>query len=92
LEEEESMSPEEAQIYDKLRLPISELELSVRSSNCLREANIKIIADLVRRSESELLGFRNFGKKSLTEVKELIVAMGLNLGMTIDDKKLKKEK
>ena len=92
LEEEESMSPEEAQMYDKLRLPISELELSVRSSNCLREANIKTIADLVKKSESELLGLRNFGKKSLTEVKELIVAMALTLGMPIDDKKLKKEK
>ncbi len=92
MEEEESMSPEEAQRYDKLRLPISELELSVRSSNCLREANIRMIADLVRKSESELLGLRNFGKKSLTEVKELIVAMGLNLGMQIDDNKLKKEK
>lgn len=92
MDEEDLMSPEETQMYEKLRLPISELELSVRSSNCLREANIKAIADLVRRSESELLGFRNFGKKSLTEVKELIVGMGLNLGMTIDDKKLKKEK
>jgi DNA-directed RNA polymerase subunit alpha len=92
IEEEESMSPEEAQMYEKLRLPISELELSMRSSNCLREEDIKIIADLVRRSESELLGLRNFGKKSLTEVKELIVAMGLNLGQQIDDKKLKKEK
>ncbi len=92
MEEEEAMSPEEAQLYEKLRLPISELELSVRSSNCLREANIKIIADLVRKSESELLGLRNFGKKSLTEVKELIVGMGLNLGMQIDDNKLKKEK
>lgn len=91
-EEEESMSPEEAQMYEKLRLPISELELSVRSTNCLREANIKIIADLVRKSESELLGLRNFGKKSLTEVKELVVGMGLNLGLQIDDKKLKKEK
>jgi DNA-directed RNA polymerase subunit alpha len=66
--------------------------LSVRSSNCLREADIKMIADLVRRSESELLGLRNFGKKSLTEVKELIMGMGFNLGMQIDDKKLKKEK
>lgn len=92
MEEEESMTPEEAQMYDKLRLPISELELSVRSSNCLREANIKVIADLVRRSESELLGLRNFGKKSLTEVKELIIGMALNLGMQIDEKKLKKEK
>lgn len=92
LEEEESMSPEETQMYEKLRLPISELELSVRSSNCLREADIKTIADLVKKSETELLGLRNFGKKSLTEVKELIVAMALNLGMQIDEKKLKKEK
>ncbi len=92
MEEEESMSPEETQMYEKLRLPISELELSVRSSNCLREANIKSIADLVKKSESELLGLRNFGKKSLNEVKELIVAMSLNLGMPIDEKKLKKEK
>ncbi len=92
MEEDEAMSPEEASMYDKLRLPISELELSVRSSNCLRETNIKSIADLVKRSESELLGLRNFGKKSLTEVKELIVGMGLTLGMQIDEKKLKKEK
>ena len=92
LEEEESMSPEETQMYEKLRLPISELELSVRSSNCLREADIKTIADLVKKSETELLGLRNFAKKSLTEVKELIVAMALNLGMQIDEKKLKKEK
>ena len=92
LEEEEAMSPEEAQKYEKLRLPISELELSVRSSNCLREANVKTIADLVKRSESELLALRNFGKKSLNEVKEFTVGMGLNLGMQIDEKKLKKEK
>lgn len=92
MEEDETMSPEEANMYEKLRLPISELELSVRSSNCLRETNIKAIADLVKRSESELLGLRNFGKKSLTEVKELIVGMGLTLGMQIDEKKLKKEK
>jgi len=88
LEEEDLMSPEEQQMYEKLRMSIAELELSVRSSNCLREANIKMIADLVRKSESELLGLRNFGKKSLTEVKELIVGMGLTLGMPIDDKKL----
>jgi DNA-directed RNA polymerase subunit alpha len=91
-EDEESMSPEETQMYEKLRLSISELELSVRSSNCLREANIKSIADLVKHSESELLGLRNFGKKSLTEVKELIATMNLGLGMPIDEKKLKPEK
>ncbi len=89
-EEEPEMTKEEAAVYEKLRLPISELELSVRSSNCLREANIKTIGDLVKRSEEELLGFKNFGKKSLTEIKDLLVGMGLSLGMQVDSKKLKK--
>jgi DNA-directed RNA polymerase subunit alpha len=91
-EEKEEMTPQEEELYEKLRLPISELELSVRSSNCLREANIKTIADLVKRTETEMLGFRNFGKKSLTEIKELLAAMNLSLGMKFDPKKLKKEK
>ena len=90
LEEEPEMSKEEIALYEKLRLPISELELSVRSSNCLREANIKTIADLVKRAEEEMLSFKNFGKKSLSEIKELLMGMGLTLGMQIDSKKLKK--
>jgi len=90
-EEEEEISAEEKVLYEKLRLPISELELSVRSSNCLREANIKLIGDLVRKSESELLGFRNFGKKSLTEINELLKGMSLSLGMKVDLKKLRKK-
>jgi DNA-directed RNA polymerase subunit alpha len=89
-EDEPEMTKEEIALYEKLRLPISELELSVRSSNCLREANIKTIADLVKRAEEEMLGFKNFGKKSLTEIKELLTGMNLNLGMQIDSKKLKK--
>ncbi len=89
-EEEEEISAEEQAQYEKLRLPISELELSVRSANCLKEANIKTIADLVKKTESELLSFRNFGKKSLTEINDLLKAMGLNLGMKVDPKKLKK--
>ncbi|MCX5696147.1 MAG: DNA-directed RNA polymerase subunit alpha [Candidatus Omnitrophica bacterium] len=89
-EEELEMTKEEVALYEKLRLPISELELSVRSSNCLREAGIKIIADLVRKSEDEMLGFKNFGKKSLTEIKELLMGMGLTLGMQVDPKKIKK--
>ena len=89
-EEELEMTKEEVALYEKLRLPISELELSVRSSNCLREANIKTIADLVKRGEEEMLGFKNFGKKSLTEIKELLMGMGLTLGMQVDPKKLKK--
>ncbi len=89
-EEEPEMTKEEVVLYEKLRLPISELELSVRSSNCLREAGIKAIADLVKRTEDEMLGFKNFGKKSLTEIKELLMGMGLTLGMQVDPKKLKK--
>jgi DNA-directed RNA polymerase subunit alpha len=89
-EEEPEMTKEEVALYEKLRLPISELELSVRSSNCLREAGIKIIADLVKKNEDEMLSFKNFGKKSLTEIKELLVGMGLTLGMQVDPKKIKK--
>jgi len=89
-EAEVEMSKEEIALYEKLRLPISELELSVRSSNCLREASIKSIADLVKRTEEEMLGFKNFGKKSLTEIKELLLGLALNLGMQVDPKKLKK--
>ncbi len=89
-EEEEEISAEEQAQYEKLRLPISELELSVRSANCLKEANIKTIAELVKKSEAELLSFRNFGKKSLSEIGDLLKAMGLHLGMKIDSKKLKK--
>ena len=90
-EEEEEVIEEEKVLYEKFRLPISELELSVRSANCLRESNIKTIADLVRKTEAELLGYRNFGKKSLSEIEELIKGMGLNLGMKIDLKKLRKK-
>jgi len=90
IEEEPEMTKEEVALYEKLRLPISELELSVRSSNCLREAGIKIIADLVKKTEDEMLSFKNFGKKSLTEIKELLMGMGLTLGIQIDPKKIKK--
>ena len=90
--EEEEISEEEEAVYEKLRLPISELELSVRSANCLKDASIKNISDLVRKTESELLSFRNFGKKSLTEINDLLKIMGLNLGMKIDSKKLSRMK
>jgi len=89
-EEEEEISAEEQAMYEKLRLPISELELSVRSANCLKDANIKTIAELVKKTESELLSFRNFGKKSLTEINDLLKVMGLHLGMKVDAKKLKR--
>ncbi len=88
IEEEEELTPEERALYEKLKIPVSELELSVRSSNCLREANIKTLADLVQKTEEELLGYRNFGKKSLNEILELLKGMGLSLGMSIDKQKL----
>lgn len=88
-EEEEAMTEEEKALYEKLKMPVSELELSVRSSNCLREAKINTIADLVKRSEQEMLGFRNFGKKSLNEISDLLKEMGLSFGMQFDSKKLK---
>ena len=88
-EEEEEFSVEEQSLYEKLRLPISELELSVRSANCLKDANIKTIAELVKKTESELLTFRNFGKKSLTEINDLLKVMGISLGMKVDQKKLR---
>lgn len=90
-EEDEEISAEEQALYDKLRLPISELELSVRSANCLKDANIKTIAELVKKTESELLTFRNFGKKSLTEINDLLKVMGLNLGIKVDAKKIRKK-
>jgi len=66
-----------------LLTPVDELELSVRSHNCLRAASIKTIADLVRRDETELLKFRNFGRKSLAELSEIIEAEKLTFGMDV---------
>jgi len=64
--------------------PVSELELSVRSANCLQNANIKYIYELVSKTEGEMLRTKNFGRKSLNEIKELLAQMGLGLGMKVD--------
>ncbi len=63
---------------------VNELELSVRAANCLKNANIKTIADLVQKTEVEMLKTKNFGKKSLNEIKEILSEMGLNLGIRVD--------
>lgn len=89
-EEEVEEVGEDVELYEKLRQPISELELSVRSANCLEEAKIRTIGDLVQKTEMEMLKYRNFGKKSLAEINNILAAMGLSLGMKIDTKKLKK--
>ena len=73
------------ELLEKLRTSISELELSVRSANCLREAKIQTVGDLVQKNTQELLKYRNFGKKSLAEIEELLTSMGLALGMAVPE-------
>ncbi len=71
-------------INEHLLRKVDELELSVRSANCLQNANIKYIGELVQRSENEMLKTKNFGRKSLNEIKEILTEMGLSLGMRLD--------
>lgn len=73
-----------ASFNENLLKNVDELELSVRASNCLKNANIKTIAELVQKSEYEMLKTKNFGRKSLNEIKEILHSMGLHLGMRID--------
>ncbi|MBI5420362.1 MAG: DNA-directed RNA polymerase subunit alpha [Deltaproteobacteria bacterium] len=71
-------------INENLYKPVEELELSVRAYNCLKNADIKFIGELVQRSEQEMLKTKNFGKKSLNEIKEVLHGMGLSLGMKVE--------
>src|SRR5579884_1091702 len=75
---------EQSAINKNLFRSVNELELSVRAANCLKNANIKTIADLVQKSEMEMLKTKNFGKKSLNEIKEILAEMGLSLGTKLD--------
>ncbi len=70
---------------ENLLRPVDELELSVRSANCLKKANIRFIGELVQRSEAEMLKTKNFGRKSLNEIREILSEMGLSLGMKFDN-------
>ncbi len=83
-EEAQEIDEEILRIKKLLRMSVDELELSVRSHNCLKNANIKNISDLVRLDESELLKFRNFGRKSLQEIQEILEKKGLYFGMDVD--------
>lgn len=90
-EEEEVSNEEEAKeselekkkLFEKLDRLVNELELSVRSINCLQNANIRTIGELVQKTESEMLKTKNFGRKSLNELKEILEEMGLNFGMDV---------
>ena len=78
-------SSEEEPLNENLFRSVDELELSVRSANCLQNANIKLIGELVQRTEQDMLKTKNFGRKSLKEIKEILANMGLSLGMKIDN-------
>ena len=89
-EEEAEMSYSEDEeeregINENLLRSVDELELSVRSANCLKHANIKLIGDLVQKTEAEILATKNFGRKSLNEIKDILAEMGLSLGMKLDN-------
>ncbi|HEX2584649.1 MAG TPA: DNA-directed RNA polymerase subunit alpha [Steroidobacteraceae bacterium] len=84
--QEEGTSKAAEELYDPILLrPVDELELTVRSANCLKAENIHYIGDLVQRTEVELLRTPNLGKKSLTEIKEVLESHGLSLGMRLDN-------
>lgn len=84
-EKEEEEVSEAALLAEKLDKSIEELELSVRSYNCLEAAGIKTIRDLVQKTEAEMLKYRNFGRKSLSEIKNILKSMGLSFNMKIDE-------
>lgn len=75
------VEPPNANLYR----PVEELELSVRSANCLKNANIRLIGELVQKSEAEMLKTQNFGRKSLNEIKDILAEMGLGLGMHLEN-------
>ncbi|UCD84948.1 MAG: DNA-directed RNA polymerase subunit alpha [Deltaproteobacteria bacterium] len=97
-EVETAVTREDRKINENISRSVDELELSVRSSNCLKNANIRTISDLVTKTEADMLKTKNFGRKSLNEIKEILGEMGLSLGMKLDkvpsgaDKEAKKAK
>ncbi len=84
-EEEIAETEEEDIINEHLFRSVDELELSVRSNNCLKNANIRTIGELVQKTDAEMLKTRNFGKKSLNEIKAILTEMGLSLGMKLEN-------
>jgi len=82
--EPEAQEKEEKPLNENLYRSVEELELSVRSANCLKNANIRYIGELVQKTEAEMLKTKNFGRKSLNEIKEVLAEMGLTLGMKLE--------
>jgi len=90
-EVEEEKSGVDEELMEKLNMNVSELDLSVRSANCLKEARLKTVGEVVHKTELEMLKYRNFGKKSLAEINVILQSMGLSFGMKIDHLLKKKE-
>jgi DNA-directed RNA polymerase subunit alpha len=85
-EEAESQVDEEREdLRSKLGMSVNEIELSVRAANCLNNANITTVGELAQKTEADMLKYRNFGKKSLNEIKSKLIDLGLGLGMTFDE-------
>ena len=84
-EEKENQTEEQSELKRLLAMSVNEIELSVRAANCLNNANITSVGQLATKSEADMLKYRNFGKKSLNEIKDKLVERGLGLGMTFDE-------
>jgi len=82
--QEEAVDEARDRMVENLSRPVEELELSVRSANCLKNSNIRHIYELVEKTEAEMLKTKNFGRKSLNEIKEILATMGLSLGMKLE--------
>ena len=88
--ESKEISEEQNRLRKLLNMSVNEIELSVRAANCLNNANITTVGELAMKSEPEMLKYRNFGKKSLNEIKQKMEQLGLSLGMKIDERLLSK--
>ena len=91
IQEVESYDEEVLEMRKLLLKQLTELELSVRALNCLKAAEVDTVADLVSYTKADLMKFRNFGKKSLTELEDLVLNLGLSFGMDTSKYKLDKE-
>jgi DNA-directed RNA polymerase subunit alpha len=90
--QQSTVSEEENKLRKLLNMSVNEIELSVRAANCLNNANITTVGELAMKTEQEMLKYRNFGKKSLNEIKEKLEALGLSLGMKFDERLLETKK
>ena len=89
---EKKDADERERLRKLLNMSVNEIELSVRAANCLNNANISTVGELASKTEADMLKYRNFGKKSLTEIKEKLVQLGLSLGYKFDADLLESKK